>query len=637
MLSTAFIADLSSPHHSRREQAVKELYSCRDIKVLEELFAQKRSDLEIIFINLLNDILNELQPKLGPWALKQLLSFIQKDRTTISKYAIDYLDGYFSNSEIYNHYKSYLIINVWKGLTDYHKLVITRLIRKNKFTSHSNLLTENFSSKDDELILQTIRAFRELNDHRGNSSIKDLLRSKNNEHVREAIATIGVTGNIFDSLALRPLLKSSDDTLLRECTVSYRKLLKNLAYYDLKDVYLHNKSTNVKLETLRQISKLNSKTALHFLLKTLLTESDHYLKLEITQAIVRFEIPAKDLKIIAFLKKLSLAQRRHSLNLLETEYSLPVKNYLISIVNHSSDTTERVLALELLSNFEDEKIISFLEKICESDDKYLALSAYDTLVKIHFKQSSQSVTLPPPHAVELESEQHTIYTKYLFKIGKMAESREDLGPYLLGLLQSFNVDVFFGALAAFRFHHNKDTILKFIEYYREHSRPEMKEHLIGTLRSILYSSSPFLDDEVIDKLPDETYVNLNAAVISEELLSRLMIYLAQNNNKFLSEFIGTNIELLNEKIARIFEQEGDFAMAGLIFKVANKSNVVFEPRQEKRIKRLIKERPEFQEEAIRYFLKKKSETDYDFVISHYRYILKTGLTTSFNQYLDEVL
>ncbi len=635
--------DLASPHYSVRAEVSKSLLNSRDVDFLASfvrfVFENEKSDLYPFLINLLNDILNEVHERNTKWALLNLFKFVTKERTSTSKLALDHIDSFFMNPAVFNHFKSFLIKSSWNDFDLNSRLIMTKIISKNKFAQLSNLLVINFETNNSELILDTIKAFRRLNDRRGNRFIDDyLVRSDSGLQV-EAIKALGFTGSFFDGFKIVPYLYSLDKTTQLESILSVRKLIGNFSLKYLKDLFYKTESKSVKIQIIKQLGELTSKSAFTFLIKIYTDNDDSFIRLETEHSLEILALNNKSELLISLFKKFKIEQKCQFAVLLDSFNSSEIEEYLHTCINHETDKLFVAFCINLLSSYLTPKTENLLRDIAFSniEDNSFKLYAYDSLLKLRLKSNSTHISELPPDSLDFSLAQHQIYITYLSKISDYKEHVTTLCNYLTLVVQSDNIDNRYRAISCFKYINNKKSILNLVDMYSNTEDAYLKNTLLSVLRSILYRSSESLEFEIISVMPGMVYDGLNPYLVSEELLKNIMLYLRENRNDSVEHYITTKNQALSEKISSIILFERDAELCCAIAAVALNNGVILSPKADKKLKRLFLINDEIKPILLKYLLMKQRSSDKDFIITRYSKIMKFGLEGYLNKYMDSVL
>lgn len=634
------IQSLTSPHYSVRSKGLVEFYECRDLVVLQKISKwieeTPKNEHSFIFVNLLTDILNEVHETLTSWSLLQLFSFVTKERTPISKIAYNAIETFFASPDVYNHFKSFVISNSWNKMSVEHKLVMTKLIRKNRFPHHSRLLVSNFEVSNPELQLESIRALRSLNDRRGNRVVMSFLESNNLELKKEAIITIGFTGNLFDGFALIPHLESHEREIAVEAMTSCQKLIGNFARKHIWRVFNKTTSKRVKVAAIRQLSFMTTKAAFKNLLDAYIIETDSYLRLEIEQSLSKIKFKNRDDLVLKYLRSMSLEQQCIHLGVLDSFNTDKIASFLCRLIDGSKDDRIIAISYNLLSRYQQENVLEFLNSKLEDSSVY-SFWAYDALLKIRFKQSAHELLESPPVRFSIDQPHHGLYVKYVSKVAINTEAPLDIAEYLAALLRSENLDIVYLSLSCLRLAHNKSSIFTLLDEYAGSIDEYYQDSILNTIRTILYRSSPFIDHDIIAQLPDEVYKELNPFLISVELLGKLLRYLAQGENPFLVDFLGLNKSFLRDKCSTIILEEEDDLACFDLFRVTTHIGMMLTGDTDKRLKKIYFEHDYSRKDILSYFLAKRQKEDFDFIISQYSSIPKFELISELNEFTEAVL
>lgn len=635
--------DLASPHYSLRAEISKTLQNSRDIAYLtsfvDYVFKNDKSDLHPFLINLLNDILNEVHERNTKWALLNLFKFVTKERTSTSKLAFDHIDSFFMNPSVFNHFKSFLIKSSWKELDVNSRMVMTKIISKNKFSQLSNLLVANFESDNIELIADTIKAFRRLNDRRGNRFIDDYLDGSDLGLQIEAIKALGYTGSFFDGFKIIPYIFSLDKTTQLESIHTVRKLMGNFSLKYLKKLYYKTDSKSVRLQIIKQLGKLTSKASFLFLIKVYTENDDSFIRLETEHSLEVIKLGRKPELLIEYFKRFTIKEKCHFAVLLDSFNSSEIEDYLHFCISSETDKLFVAFCINLLSSYLTTKTENLLRGIAFSniEDNSFKLYAYDSLLKLKLKSDANNLTELPPDSLDLNLAQHQIYITYLSKITNYEEHASILCRYLMLLVESDNIDNRFRAISCFKYVNDKKSILELVEIFSKTDDSFLENTVLSVLRSILYRNSESLEFEVVSALPEKVFEDLNPYLVSEDLLKNIMFFLRENKSDAIEYYISSKNDALSEKISSIILLERDVEKCCSLAMVALNNGVTLSAKTDKKLKRLFLSNEEIKPVLLKYLLMKQRSSDKDFIINRYSKIIKFGLEGYLNKYMDSVL
>ncbi|PIP89632.1 MAG: hypothetical protein COW01_11685 [Bdellovibrionales bacterium CG12_big_fil_rev_8_21_14_0_65_38_15] len=635
--------DLASPHYSLRAEISKSLQNSRDIAYLtsfvDYVFKNDKSDLHPFLINLLNDILNEVHERNTKWSLLNLFKFVTKERTSTSKLAFDHIDSFFMNPSVFNHFKSFLIKSCWKDLDVNSRMVMTKIISKNKFSQLSNLLVTNFESDNIELIADTIKAFRRLNDRRGNRFIDDYLGGSDLGLQVEAIKALGYTGSFFDGFKVIPYLFSLDKTIQLESILSVRKLMGNFSLKYLKKLYYKTDSKSVRVQIIKQLGELTSKASFLFLIRIYTENDDSFIRLETEHSLEVIKLSRKSELLISYFKKFSIKEKCQFAVLLDSFNSSDIEDYLHQCIRSEKDKLFVAFCINLLSSYLTPKTEQLLRSIAFSniEENNFKLYAYDSLLKLKLKNDANHLTELPPDSLDLSLAQHQIYVTYLSKISDYEEHASILCRYLMLLVESDNIDNRFRAISCFKYVNDKKSVSELVEIFSKTGDSFLENSVLSVLRSILYRNSESLEFEVIAALPGKVFDSLNPYLVSEDLLRKIMLFLRENKSDSIEYYISSKNDALSEKVSSIILLERDVEKCCALAMVALNNGVTLSVKTDKKLKRLFLTNDEIKPILLKYLLMKQRSSDKDFIINRYSKIMKLGLEGYLNKYMDSVL
>jgi len=635
--------DLASPHYSLRAEICKSLQNSRDIAYLtsfvDYVFKNDKSDLHPFLINLLNDILNEVHERNTKWSLLNLFKFVTKERTSTSKLAFDHIDSFFMNPSVFNHFKSFLIKSCWKDLDVNSRMVMTKIISKNKFSQLSNLLVTNFESDNIELIADTIKAFRRLNDRRGNRFIDDYLGGSDLGLQVEAIKALGYTGSFFDGFKVIPYLFSLDKTIQLESILSVRKLMGNFSLKYLKKLYYKTDSKSVRVQIIKQLGELTSKASFLFLIRIYTENDDSFIRLETEHSLEVIKLSRKSELLISYFKKFSIKEKCQFAVLLDSFNSSDIEDYLHQCIRSEKDKLFVAFCINLLSSYLTPKTEQLLRSIAFSniEENNFKLYAYDSLLKLKLKNDANHLTELPPDSLDLSLAQHQIYVTYLSKISDYEEHASILCRYLMLLVESDNIDNRFRAISCFKYVNDKKSVSELVEIFSKTGDSFLENSVLSVLRSILYRNSESLEFEVIAALPGKVFDSLNPYLVSEDLLRKIMLFLRENKSDSIEYYISSKNDALSEKVSSIILLERDVEKCCALAMVALNNGVTLSVKTDKKLKRLFLTNDEIKPILLKYLLMKQRSSDKDFIINRYSKIMKLGLEGYLNKYMDSVL
>lgn len=636
-----YIEALASPHYSVRTEAVRKLYECRDIKILTGIQgyfkSKQKEEYTLLFINLLNDMLSEVHEHNTKWALVTLYGYVNKERDPLSKHALNYIETFFSNTDIYNHFKSFVISNAWNELSPFHKLLLTKTISKNKFSYHSGILASNFELADEELHLETIKAFKSLNDRRGNRAISTFIKHSNLELQKEAIETLGNTGNIFEGFSILPYVYSSNEEVATEALISARKLLGNFSCRYLWQAYLKTDSTKIKIVALKQLSYLTNKKAFYLLFEAFKLEKRNDLRIEIEQSLGALKIRGKIKILLKKYSRMSEDEKCRHILLLDSFNSSRIPNFLLSLIQSARSDVLIAFSINLLATYQIDKVEDFLRaKFLDSSSAH-SLNAYDALLKIKFKQNPSGLLEDPPLQISLDQPHHALYMKYMSKVSINSPGITVASEYLTGMLRSNNLDNVYTAISTLKFAHDKDSLVVLVTEYNSSSNQFYCDAILNIIRTILYRSSPFIDNDVIAHLPPEVFIELNPFLLSENLLKKFLSFMVLNSSPILEDFFDISRVFLMDKVSNLIIAESDEILASDFFRLAYRMNVLLTPAAENKIKSLYKRHDFLKRDVLQYFLEKKDMSDFKFLVSDYATIMECELSPEFQAYMEVTL
>lgn len=635
--------DLTSPHYSVRAEISNALLASRDIDFISSfvdyVFKFDKSDLYPFLINLLSDILNEVHEKNTKWALVNLLKFVTKERSSTSKLAFDHINSFFMNPTVFNHFKSFLIKSSWKDLNVDSRMLMTKIISRNKFSQLSNLLVANFETDNKDLILETIKAFRRLNDRRGNRFIDDYLYSSDLVLKIEAVKTLGFTGSFFDGLKIIKFLNSENKNLQIEAISAVRKLIGNFSLRYLKKLFIQTNSKTLRVHIIRQLGEISSKGSFSFLIKIYTDYNDSYIRLETEHSLEVINLDNKSELLISRFEELTVEHKCQFAVLLDAFHSPLIEEYLHDCITFETNKLFLAYCLNLLSSYITPKSEQLLRNRAFSDgvDNTLKLYAYDSLLKLKLKANPNLLLEYPPDSLSFDLPQHQIYMTYLTKLSDFDGNIAILCKYLMLLVNSQSVDNRFRAISCFKYINNKSSIMHLVEIFTNSDDPFFRGTVLTVLRSILYRNPESLEYDVISILPGEVYENLNPYLISEDLLRDILFYLNENNNSSVEHYVSQKSAALADKISSIILMERDINSCCSLAIVALSNGVMLSAKADKKLKRLFLLNDELKPVFLKYLLIKQSESDKDFLISRYSKIMRFGLEGYLNKYLDAVL
>tara|TARA_R110000868_G_scaffold136049_4_gene348802 strand:- start:1282 stop:3084 length:1803 start_codon:yes stop_codon:yes gene_type:complete len=595
-----------------------------------------KNEYSLIFVNLLTDILNEVHEVLTSWSLVTMFSFVTNERTPTSKLAYNAIESFFANPEIYNHFKSFVISNSWNKLSIDHKLIMTKLIRNNRFPHHSRLLVNNFDLNDRQLHLETIKALRSLNDRRGNRAIMNFLDSDDLELRKEAIVTIGNTGNFFDGFNLVSHIDSDSKEIIVQAISSSRKLLGSFARKAIWNAFLNTDSKTVKTSAVRELGNIHTKQAFLNLLDAYINEGDSYIRLEIEQSLSKINYKFKDKIVLKRFATMSDDDKCKHFEVLDSFSSHLIATFLTEQIETTQDDRIIALSYSLLSAYQSDFVLNFL-KVKLGDNDLYSLWAYEAILKIRFRESSTVLLEGPPGQFGLDQPHHGIYIKYVSKVAINSSEELNIAEYLTNVLRSNNKDSVYLALSCLRLAHDKNSVFVLLNEYALSPDAYFQDSVLNIVRAILYRSSPYIDSDIISHLPDEVYTELNPFLISVDLLHKFISYLTASENPFLVDFIAINKAHLRDKISTIVLAEVDDTSCYDFFRVALKIGMMLTDETEKRLRRIYFEYEFSRRDILLYFLNKKNKEDFDFITSQYSFASKFGLLPEFNKFIEATL
>lgn len=626
---------LNSSRISERNIANQYFLQMRDKLEIEDFIENYREIYQLLIINLLIDILNELETDHSTWALDLLLSFVEADNSVATKIASGAIEDFFASNDVLFHFKSYILSQCIREKNDYQRLFLTQIVRKNKLLGLSKVLMQNFSTKNQRLIIETICTFAEFNDRRGLRVIRAHVTNENTAIACEAIKALGALGDISDVLLLLKMSGHSNRNYKFAAIEALRLNLGKLAYYLLYSLYKKEKDLDVKIHLLEAIAKNNKKKAASLIIDELTRYENPVIEEKLTKALRACNDSQKDSFLWRKLSAFGVEKFLRNYDSITSVDNLLLRK-IMTFIKSDGELICRLAMTDHLRKFPTINVLKELEALYKTTNGALQQQAFNSICSIHFSLSPRQVNLAPPSEQSLECDVHIIYAKYLYKVGRHNfAGNQIISQYLYQLLDSLNFDVVCASLNTFRYYYSKQDCLDLIKFYNNTTRDELKPILLTSLRSILYNARD-ITPLIFEQFPVEVFVELDIERINDRLLAIIMESISTQTEHTLFDFLRNNLISLNPRVSNLLVKldHEDFLRQASVFV---KLGYTFSNDVHKRLKKYGRKDAMLSLELARYFLKLKRKNDLNFILKNFDVAISKNLHVELKQYLRAVL
>lgn len=343
------------------------------------------------------------------------------------------IDLFFSTLNLVGAYKIECLRICFKMLPENRKIFITKVIGARKLKALTPLLTENFYSKDEKLMLATLRSCIFLHSTTNKIHIRKLLLDyipKNNEPMEDEdlicqlILTLGYIGSWNDQFLIKKFFVANSKNVLMYSHRAYRVLLNEKSVKVLSKEFLsqqdvlvkqniimqlgkidHGKSANEllnlfihskKLETQKQLSwafhEISNKNKIPKLIETFLNSGD-----KIRFKLMKFFNEIFDWECYTFLNKIIHGKYNRFITMAAIEYiSIYNKQETLDYIKSKFSDHNDPLAYYYLASILNHKIPNLLEYIIELIQKktYENLMIYSLLLNKILEMKDLSINEP---------------------------------------------------------------------------------------------------------------------------------------------------------------------------------------------------------------------------------------------------
>lgn len=272
------VLDLNSPFWYTRARAIKQIEECENKEFLRALYLEiesKHDDtLRMSLLESISRILFKKNIDLIGESIIILLLESEVKSPKIRNEAKRQLKVFLESQEVPRFIKVLGLKNCLIRLPLNRRANVTRLIGEYKISELVPFLLQNFVSKEVEMHIETINVLVRLEDRRGNSKIKQLLKSQENSHVEFALRSIGKLGSFFDLSTIYPFLKNHSSKIRSAAIYAFVKILDYYSLFFLLKIYRHENNRAVKKDLLHVMGKLQYRLSSKLLLLIYCEEQD---------------------------------------------------------------------------------------------------------------------------------------------------------------------------------------------------------------------------------------------------------------------------------------------------------------------------------------------------------------------------
>lgn len=636
------VENFNSPHFSQRALAVDFLFKAKDKLTLNELEQyfnfEERAEFSTSFVNHLLDLARNVDSDMTPFAISKLLKFRNQNSSEKEDISIsNTIEDIFYDIKVNKHYKSFLLSKIWRNLNLDNRRFLTQIITKVELTSSAKLLLYNFESNDKELIVDTLRAFSVFRDSRANEYIEELLKSDDLTILQECLRTLSRTGGFFSAKHIRKFIYSEDLELARIAVRAYRRMKGRYGLKLLLGVYESSEDSTFKIIVIKEIARIPSLESFNFLLHHLDSEAGSKLRSVIEASTISHGYPRRDRALVNFCKSQPRESLCAYLELFEHLNSPRSFSYIISLVQDSSQSElVRALSIELLGQYYNHKSLDVLGRTVKGGDRYLATIAFDTILKLYFKANPTDVSGLIPSTKNLVKVEHSMFIRYARKVEFSTEDKDRVIKYLLRVMNSNDIDNRLSAISAFQDLHNENSFLELLKAYTGENDIFFKDSILKSMRRIIYNTPKAVELRFLALVPDELFDNLDAFLIADDLLERILLFLEHTENPLLSKFLIENKKMLNVRVAKIIEKSTS-EHAGALFWYSSTLGYSFKEGTLNFLKPLLSPNSKYMKTLVGSLIRSGSLEHFDFLLNNFDEIQGDLRVDFYQNYLEELV
>ncbi len=514
-----------------RNHAVTILLKIRNPIEIKEFFFQAIKsgdfDLQFLGLSLAENLLEDNHIETAVLSLIFLNSLLFQGNISLANNAKKLQDSFFRNTSLVDQYKKNCLLKAWQKVPGADRMNFVRIIRVFKYQTLVSILVEGLSSKDENLVLETIETLIVLNDTRGNRALRALLIHKEVKLVAKAIEALGHLGNVFDLYRSYHLLKHSHLEVKQKAIRTFRLINPKIAIFIFKNIY--NESTfELKKIIISETAEIKNTRSLKLLLNWLDNEKDKNIQTTLEWSIYNLATRKKIKTLISVFQKAKDQTKFKIINMMADFQDHKCQQHYLKILNENYPIFLKLAVLGPLAAHKGKKVNSILNHYANRYNDILGLTAFDSMLRLD-NQIALSITLDfIQKDIPLESSHHLLLLQYIKSTKDFSSDGKIIQEYLLKILQEAPYDAKFMALSAIRTHHSTAIFNYLLKIYKEQVFKSYQDGIKNSVIDILNYFPFYLTVQVMH----EEDITIIEKIDFYQCRHQLLVYLIKLSSSF---------------------------------------------------------------------------------------------------------
>jgi len=494
------LTNLTSSEWIERTQAYNELLTLTSISDLTNLEREVQAKDNFVIdksfiahLELLSKRTNDIE-KLS-LIIKLILKYFTHSSKQISLEAKRILDQILTSPEVTRGVKIESIRQSWEILDLQSRIHLCKKIGQYKVVQLTPLILKSLADEKNEfLLLNSLTALMNISAGRGRREVQRLIKHDNPEISLLAIQVLGKIGNTFDVSSISPFLYSDNPEFVLKAVVAYAKLKGTRSPKKLQQIYLSTDDPEIKTTILQQLGRIDHKRAAHTLLSLYKKENNQQLRSKIEWALHNINNEILINSVILFFKLSSEKIKYKLITLCAEIYHPKCMRFLMKVIKNEKNDFLRLSAIESISTYQDDRVISLLESFVEDYNDPLSYYALSSLMR-HLKSDfnlylERFIDFNVPE----KSMHHQLVLSILAEHAINEEISKKVYSYISSMLSSSSQNNIFLAIKATASFYTEDTIQKVLGVFQGHCTDNLRDQAAQTLVTILTNAPKNLDN-----------------------------------------------------------------------------------------------------------------------------------------------